>query len=402
MKALLSARKKMNLGPLDPEDEKTEIDLLAWDASEGSTDGKKGLEHDTFAKRLTPELGQRILTLFNSKVIQQAYARRSEFWLLDSFPYFIENLTRFCKPDWVPSENDAVMARVKTTGIVTIEIDHEIENRQEGDPTSLRFQVVDVGGQRNERKKWIHCFDDVKAILYCDNLAGYNQVLYEDSTKNRMIESLEIFSKLTTNKLFEKTPIFLLLNKRDLFEKMVTEVDMKVTFPEYKGGKDYKAAMDYIQTNFLKQAPTNHEHIYVQVLVASWKREVRVSFEEVKKVLYDRNLEYLRTEVAKLRNQQKDIIRSRIRLLHQQEACCGQVECCGRECFQFCHSCANFPGCRCSASIWQCFSGTCVPQMFCCCCPPARPHYLREKPSNNSNNNDKSPASPSKIPHNAV
>ena len=27
--------------------------------------------------------------------------------------------------------------------------------------------MVDVGGQRNERKKWIHCFQDVTAIIFC-------------------------------------------------------------------------------------------------------------------------------------------------------------------------------------------------------------------------------------------
>ena len=37
-------------------------------------------------------------------------------------------------------------------------------------------QIVDVGGQRNERRKWIHCFDDVKAIIFTVSLAGYNQV----------------------------------------------------------------------------------------------------------------------------------------------------------------------------------------------------------------------------------
>jgi hypothetical protein len=48
--------------------------------------------------------------------------------------------------------------------------------------------VVDVGGQRSERKKWIHCFDDVKAIVFVVSLAGYNQVLFEDEEMNRMHE----------------------------------------------------------------------------------------------------------------------------------------------------------------------------------------------------------------------
>lgn len=48
-----------------------------------------------------------------------------------------------------------------------------------------KFCVVDVGGQRSERRKWIHCFDDVKAIIFVVALSGYNQVLFEDPTINR-------------------------------------------------------------------------------------------------------------------------------------------------------------------------------------------------------------------------
>jgi len=40
-----------------------------------------------------------------------------------------------------------------------------------------------VGGQRSERKKWIKCFDDVKAVLFIVNLGGYNSVLFEDMEK---------------------------------------------------------------------------------------------------------------------------------------------------------------------------------------------------------------------------
>ncbi|CAN0288437.1 unnamed protein product, partial [Ectocarpus sp. 13 AM-2016] len=48
-----------------------------------------------------------------------------------------------------------------------------------------KFSVVDVGGQRSERRKWIHCFDDVKAIIFVVALSGYNQVLFEDTGVNR-------------------------------------------------------------------------------------------------------------------------------------------------------------------------------------------------------------------------
>lgn len=50
-----------------------------------------------------------------------------------------------------------------------------------------KFSVVDVGGQRSERRKWIHCFDDVKAIIFVVALSGYNQVLFEDNSVNRCV-----------------------------------------------------------------------------------------------------------------------------------------------------------------------------------------------------------------------
>jgi len=32
--------------------------------------------------------------------------------------------------------------------------------------------MFDVGGQRSERKKWIHCFEGVTAIIFCVALSG--------------------------------------------------------------------------------------------------------------------------------------------------------------------------------------------------------------------------------------
>lgn len=40
--------------------------------------------------------------------------------------------------------------------------------------------MFDVGGQRSERKKWIHCFEGVTAIIFCVAMSEYDMVLAED------------------------------------------------------------------------------------------------------------------------------------------------------------------------------------------------------------------------------
>lgn len=42
------------------------------------------------------------------------------------------------------------------------------------------FRMFDVGGQRSERKKWIHCFEGVTCIIFCGALSAYDMVLVED------------------------------------------------------------------------------------------------------------------------------------------------------------------------------------------------------------------------------
>lgn len=45
--------------------------------------------------------------------------------------------------------------------------------------------MFDVGGQRSERKKWIHCFESVTSIIFCTALSEYDQVLLEQRNQVR-------------------------------------------------------------------------------------------------------------------------------------------------------------------------------------------------------------------------
>jgi len=108
------------------------------------------------AAPLTPELAQQIAALWADPVIQAAYANRTKFQLNESCAYFMDQLHILSSPDYLPSDHDIMAVRIKTTGILSNEFTIS-ENK---------FQMFDVGGQRNERKKWIHCFEGVTAVFF--------------------------------------------------------------------------------------------------------------------------------------------------------------------------------------------------------------------------------------------
>jgi GTPase SAR1 family protein len=114
---------------------------------------------------VTPEIGAKVNALWHDAGIQKVFSRRNEYWNMDALPYYLNEVTRLSAEEYEPTEEDMVMTRVRTTGIVVTEVSEP----------PYTYDVVDVGGQRSERRKWIHCFDDVKAIIFLEGLAGYNQ-----------------------------------------------------------------------------------------------------------------------------------------------------------------------------------------------------------------------------------
>lgn len=110
--------------------------------------------------------------------------------------------------------------------------------------------MFDVGGQRSERKKWIHCFEAVNSIIFCVSLSEYDQVLLEESRQNRMMESLVLFESVVNSRWFLRTTIILFLNKIDIFRQKIKKIPLKRYFPDYKGGTDANEAARYILERF--------------------------------------------------------------------------------------------------------------------------------------------------------
>lgn len=146
---------------------------------------------------------------------------------------------------------------------------------------TVLFRLIDVGGQRTERKKWIHFFEDVTSILFCVALSEYDLTLREDSHTNRMLESLRVFRDILKNKWFTNTPVILFFNKTDLFKEKIQRVDLNVTFPGYKGGKNFTAASEYIQGLFKSQNKKRKKPLYFHFTTATDSNNIRFVFSAV-------------------------------------------------------------------------------------------------------------------------
>lgn len=182
---------------------------------------------------------------------------KSKFQLLDSAPYFFARIPHIAVDNYMPDDQDVLWTRVRTTGIVehAFSID------------GSKFKVFDVGGQRNERKKWIHCFEGVMAVLFVGVLSEYDLVLYEDETMNRLQETLLIFDDICNSKWFTNTAMILFLNKRDLFQVKIQTVPLTVcpSFKDYSGPATFEAGVEAIEKKFqaLNRNPQKVIHTHV-------------------------------------------------------------------------------------------------------------------------------------------
>jgi guanine nucleotide-binding protein G(i) subunit alpha len=241
-------------------------------------------EHfNSYTQEMNEAMIKEVQALWKDKAVQGAYDRRNEIQLIDSAAYCFENVDRFGDPEWIPNHQDVLRVRARTTGIV--ETTFSVRE--------THFRMIDVGGQRNERKKWIHCFQDVTAIIYCVALNEYDMKLLENEKINRMLESLELFKYISQSKWFNKTAMILFLNKSDLFRDKIARVDLNILFEDYTGGCDYESALSFITNQFVSLNANSSKKVFAHVTCATDTDNVRVVFDAAKEIIISQNLERL-------------------------------------------------------------------------------------------------------------
>jgi len=233
------------------------------------------------ANTLEPQMSNAIQSLWKDSGVQEAYDRRREFQLPDSAKYYLSDLQRISEPGFIPNTQDILRSRTPTTGIIEYPFDLD----------TIIFRMVDVGGQRSERRKWIHCFESVTSIMFLVGLSEYDQCLFESENDNRMEESKALFKTIITYPWFQQSSIILFLNKTDLLDEKIQTSHLADYFPEFDGPQgDAKSAREFILKMFVDLNPDTEKIIYSHFTCATDTENIRFVFAAVKDTILQLNL----------------------------------------------------------------------------------------------------------------
>lgn len=213
--------------------------------------------------------------------VQSVYRRGNEAAVPDNMSYYYTDLDRLFSPSYIPSEDDILRCRNKTTGI--IETTFPLQDHV--------YRIFDVGGQRSERKKWIHCFENVTAVLFCVALSGYDSCLVEDKDSNQMQEALMLFDSICNSKWFARTSMILFLNKVDVFRQKIAYSSIKHYFPDYDGDdQDFNAARSYFKARLCRLNRSVNKEIYPSFTNATDVSLLKIVMASVTDIILTNNL----------------------------------------------------------------------------------------------------------------
>jgi hypothetical protein len=206
--------------------------------------------------------------------------RGNEVQLADNYHDFCKRLREYPiwgGPGWVPTVDDCVRARARTTGVAKVDlvIDHR------------KFTIVDVGGQRAERRKWLNNTANLRSVdlvVFVASLSEYDQQLFEERSKNRLEESLNLFSECINSDWLKDRPAVLYLNKKDVFDRKFKKekIPLNATgrFPDAPSGAvDSAQAITWIVSKYAKRRKCN-QRLSAFVMSATSPDRVKTVFDQ--------------------------------------------------------------------------------------------------------------------------
>ena len=154
---------------------------------------------------------------------------------------FFERLDRILSSSYIPTNQDVLQFRFRTTGITKKDL-----------LCDLDYNIWDVGGARKERRKWIHCLQGLDVIIFSVDISAYDLQMFEDDNINVMQEDLQLFESICKSRQLRKTVVLLSLNKVDSLQRKLAIRPFDDYFEDFDSDRlNLEDVMAYIETRFL-------------------------------------------------------------------------------------------------------------------------------------------------------
>ena len=126
------------------------------------------------------DLKKNLIYLWELPSIQNTFKHRNCFAFPDNMEYFLNQIDTIFNENYVPSQADFIKTRIRTTGIISsrFEIPMGRPSDKNISDKCLKIDIIDVGGQRNERRKWIYQLDCCTATVFVAALNHYCSKLF--------------------------------------------------------------------------------------------------------------------------------------------------------------------------------------------------------------------------------
>uniref|UniRef100_A0A6B2L9R3 Uncharacterized protein n=1 Tax=Arcella intermedia TaxID=1963864 RepID=A0A6B2L9R3_9EUKA len=197
------------------------------------------------------KIAEKVKVLWQDAAIQKTWQAAPGFQLqMNHMDYFMDHLDRISSPDYVPTNEDVLRARQRTTGEQSTFFVFE----------KVGWHLIDVGGQRPERAKWesiITSKDSVNAIIFFGALDEFNMASTEETGKTKMEISIQVFHELLHSETYtarRNITLILFLNKLDLLTSKLNKEDDKKAFhnlfPSWDGTTD--GACECVRLKFVE------------------------------------------------------------------------------------------------------------------------------------------------------
>ncbi|KAF9123978.1 guanine nucleotide-binding protein subunit alpha, partial [Linnemannia schmuckeri] len=223
------------------------------------TDAKA--ETDMFA-----DMVPAIKSLWVDPGIQRTFDTCTQLSIQDSAKYFLDAVDRVADPEYIPTDDDILQARVRTLAVSE--------------------HIFDIDGVA-----YRPYFDEVDAIIFMSAISAYDQGCEDNPNLNRLQDCLLLFNEISNHKLFLNTSMIVFLNKIDIFQRKLLSGSMvNRYFPDYNGPNDYFSTTVFFQYRFLEQCKDLQKQVYTHFTHATDTKQMKVIVVAVNVIIQRLNL----------------------------------------------------------------------------------------------------------------